>query len=70
MPPYSPDLNPIEYIWRSIKRMLSTVFIRSLEELKGVIASAWDELSKGISYARGWIERFLNGKSYYMELCR
>ncbi|MFQ6063540.1 MAG: transposase [Methanosarcinales archaeon] len=23
LPPYSPDLNPIEYIWKSIKRMLS-----------------------------------------------
>ena len=70
LPPYSPDLNPIEYIWRSIKRVLSTVFIKSFEELKSVIASAWDEFSKSISYARWWIERFLNGKSYYMELCR
>jgi transposase len=23
LPPYSPDLNPIEYIWKSVKRVLS-----------------------------------------------
>jgi transposase len=23
LPPYSPDLNPIEFIWKSIKRVLS-----------------------------------------------
>jgi len=27
LPPYSPDLNPIEFIWRSIKRVISHSFI-------------------------------------------
>ena len=43
LPPYSPDLNPSEYIWRSIKRMLSLVFVKSLDDMKTVI-------SDGISF--------------------
>jgi len=28
LPPYSPDLNPIEQIWRAIKREVSATFVR------------------------------------------
>jgi transposase len=28
LPPYSPDLNPIEFIWKSIKRIISRSFIK------------------------------------------
>lgn len=69
LPRYSPDLNPIEHIWKSIKRVLSLVFVESLAEMKEVIADAWDKFSKKMSYAKGWIGRFLKGKKYYMELC-
>jgi transposase len=31
LPPYSPDLNPIEFIWKSIKRVISRSFIKDLE---------------------------------------
>ncbi len=30
LPPYSPDLNPIEQIWRSIKRVISLTFVENL----------------------------------------
>jgi len=30
LPPYSPDLNPIEYIWKSLKRAISPKFIASV----------------------------------------
>lgn len=69
LPRYSPDLNPIEHIWKSIKRVLSLVFVESLAEMREVIADAWDKFSKKMSYAKGWIGRFLEGKKYYMELC-
>jgi transposase len=38
LPPYSPDLNPIEYIWKSIKRPVSRELIQTLEEMKEKIA--------------------------------
>jgi transposase len=69
LPRYSPDLNPIEYIWRSIKRVLSLVFVESLDEMKKVITDAWDKFSRKMSYARSWVEKFMKGKQYYMELC-
>jgi len=34
LPTYSPDLNPIEFIWKSIKRVLSLTFVQDLEEMK------------------------------------
>ena len=34
LPPYSPELNPIEYVWKSIKRVLSLVFVKDIKEMK------------------------------------
>jgi len=59
LPPYSPDLNPIEFIWKSIKRILSISTIRDLSDMKNIISDSWDKLSISISYAREWVGRFL-----------
>jgi transposase len=64
LPPYSPDLNPIEYIWKSLKRILSLIFVTRLDEMKEVISAGWNEFSQRLSYAEGWIKRFLRGKNY------
>jgi len=32
--PYLPDLNPIEFIWKSIKRVISIVFVENVEALR------------------------------------
>ena len=34
LPPYSPHLNPIEFIWKTIKRQLSPLFTETKEQLK------------------------------------
>ena len=49
LPPYSPDLNPIEQIWRGLKRWISTAFFRTREGFLKVIEEAYNQLSKGIS---------------------
>lgn len=59
LPPYSPDLNPIEYIWKSIKRGLSPLFIESAEHLKGVIRGLFKRLSRRLSFASAWVKQFL-----------
>ena len=61
LPPYSPDLNPIEFIWKSIKRELSPLLIKTLDELKNVIRECFNRFSKKLSYARRWISKFLIG---------
>ena len=37
LPLYSPDLNPIEFVWKTIKREVSVRFIQSKEHMKGII---------------------------------
>ncbi|HJW30201.1 MAG TPA: IS630 family transposase [Saprospiraceae bacterium] len=69
LPPYSPDLNPIEYIWKSIKRIISREFIKTLDEMKEKIATGWKTLSGSLSFAKHWISEFLETDSYYMDLC-
>ena len=34
LPPYTPELNPIEILWRVIKRALAGKIFRTLEEMK------------------------------------
>ncbi len=58
LPPYSPDLNPIDQIWRGVKRCISTAFFRTK-----IIEEAYHQLSKKISYAQGWIQKFLPEQS-------
>jgi len=49
--------------------VLSLVFVRNSDEMKKVISEAWNNLYKKISFAKSWIEKFLKGTKYYMELC-
>ena len=57
--PYSPDLNPIEQIWKSVKREVSVNFVQSLEDLRDIIAKTWRNLSYKLSFAQSWIEQFI-----------
>jgi transposase len=57
--PYSPDLNPIEYIWKDVKKEVSTTFITCKEAMRELIAGQFNELSESITYARAWIATFL-----------
>jgi len=62
LPPYCPDLNPIEQIWRGLKREISTEFFRTKEMFLRLIQKAYRRLSKKTSYAEGWIQKFLPEK--------
>jgi len=60
LPPYSPDLNPIEFIWKSIKRIISREFIVDLDYMKEIISKNFQIYSSQISFAKRWIEKFLD----------
>jgi len=62
LPPYSPDLNPIEFVWKSIKRILSVSEIENREELIDIVKDAFFGLTLNLSVARMWIPRFLYDK--------
>ncbi len=59
LPPYSPDLNPIEFVWKAIKRVVSKLFISSRESMCSAIENAFSILSKSMSYAKSWVLKFL-----------
>lgn len=54
LPPYSPDLNPIENMWSKIKQYLRGVEERSWSGLEDAIATALDQVSA--SDAFGWFK--------------
>jgi transposase len=41
LPPYSPDLNPIENLWSDLKRRIEKRTVGSIEELEVVIKEEW-----------------------------
>jgi len=69
LPPYSPNLNPIEFIWKSIKRVLSASFVPNLAEMRRIITTSFCWFSECKSYAGYWIKRFISKNKNYKNLC-
>jgi transposase len=59
LPPHSPDLNPIEQLWRCLKREISSAFFRSEDEFLAIIQNAYSQLSRRLSFASNWFLKFL-----------
>lgn len=60
LPPYSPDLNPIEQIWRVIRRELSTILVKNTDEMQQVIRAQFEHLVQRLTFCRAWITYFFN----------
>lgn len=60
IPPYSPDLDPIESLRKSVKRIVSRTLIASEMHLKAVIERTFEEISMFNSYSTGWIRKFIS----------
>jgi len=60
LPPYSPHLNPIEFIWKSVKRVISLSFIKNEHTFQMIAKDAFDQCSRRLSFARSWISDFFN----------
>jgi len=54
LPPYSPDLNPIEKMWSKIKSILRTLKARTEKALIDAIAKALDAITA--DDAKGWFK--------------
>ena len=54
LPPYSPDLNPIEQLWSKIKALVGGAGARTLEALEQAISTAFAAVTS--SDAEGWFE--------------
>ena len=60
LPSYSPDLNPIGFIWKPLKRQISNTFISSEMHLKHIVQALFYRFSSSLSFAKSWIEEFLS----------
>jgi putative transposase len=60
LPPYSPQLNPIELIWKSIKKVVSRTFVKHQEMMIDLVGTNFNNLSKSKSFCRNWVETFAN----------
>ena len=67
LPQYSPDLNPIEQIWRGVKRGVSEASFGSQDEFLTVIENSYNQLATQVSFAEGWLMTFLPQESN--QLC-
>ncbi|MHB8562223.1 MAG: transposase, partial [Thermoplasmataceae archaeon] len=60
LPPYSPQLNPIELIWKSIKIIVSRTFMKDQEMMIDTVKTNFIEFSKSKSFCENWVEVFVN----------
>jgi len=58
IPKYSPQLNPIEPIWKSVRRRVSQIFAKSDWSFKESIRTTFCRLAKSKSFMSGWLEKF------------
>jgi len=59
LPPYSPDLNPIEKAWAKLKQLLRAAKARSKETLDQAITEALPQITSDNAHA--WFRLALNG---------
>jgi transposase len=63
LPVYSPELNPIEYLWKDGKKELSK--IKDFDQAKSLAPDVFYELMdrRKHSYAKAWKQKFINSDS-------
>lgn len=68
LPKYSPDLDPIEFVWKSVRRRISQIsFIGSEWSFKESIRTAFHRFAKNKSFMAGWLAKF---QPYFSNLLR
>jgi transposase len=62
LPYYSPHLNPIEKIWKQIKRIFTPRLLRTKTEMTNIITNEFNIQTKTNSHAKKWIRTILEDK--------
>ncbi len=60
IPAYTPDLNPMESSWTSVKRILPVALINPEEDLRGRIRESFLWLAASQAFAKSWKWKFMN----------
>ena len=59
LPPYSPHLNPIEQIWRQMKREIKHYYLESKEFLQELTIKTYNESISGTKVYDKWLETYI-----------
>ena len=55
LPPYAPELNPVELLWKIVKDKVANRAFRSIQELADADAAALSTIKKSISLLIGFL---------------
>ena len=58
LPPHTPQLNPIEMLWRELKRLLSGRYYKTLKDLKKAIIAIANKELKPVKLMSYMTERY------------
>ena len=59
LPPYSPHLNPIEQIWRQMKREIKHYYLESRDFLQELTIKTYNKSISGTKVYDKWLETFI-----------
>lgn len=60
LPPYCPFLNPIEDLWKDVKKNIYNTDYNTLEELTELFRNEFEEKVDSQSYYENWLEKFFD----------
>ena len=65
LPTNSPQLNPIEQVWKSIKKYLSQFYLDDLEEMERLFKNQFYRIINNNTFYNKWLLKFINDIDYY-----
>ena len=60
LPPYSPNFNAIEPLWKTLKRKISPTIFEDKDHFKRFVTDTFLDLSNRLGFANSWIEKFIS----------
>ena len=67
LPVGSPDLNPIEQVWKSLKWEASPLVVESATEFHALVSNLFEQLTSRLSFAKSWIDKFLGSRLQFFS---
>ncbi len=59
LPTHSPHLNPIEQVWKSIKKHMSNFLFDSIEKMQEIFEKEYYRIVNNESFYENWIKKFI-----------